>query len=165
MVMSSSKQTLAIETAVIILVLTVGIGWWYLSTQNSRGTSLPVPAAAIPSATITTKPVTTSTTTTTPAAPDPTLAGEKKGPATLAAADVDVTTCKPQPAQATVKLGSSLIFRNKDAKAHTISFTPKIAFVIPAQSVKQVKFDFDGVPGSRKYRCDGVVAGTIVETL
>ncbi len=85
---------------------------------------------------------------------------------------VDITACKPSPAVAPpegiypvrLKINSKVDFKNSDAKAHDISFSPTHTYKIPAKGKLTITFNFYKFPGIRNYTCDFKPAGSIVIT-
>lgn len=146
-----SRKALSLELAAILLVIALLVGWGYfynrnsiapvVSTVDSRNVAVDVPRTPLSQPASQTSPVVS-----------PTTAKKEAGA-------VDITGCVQKPATASVPLGGTLAFINRDAKAHVISFGPKISYVVTAQGRKEVRFDFDGVPGTRKYLCDGKPSG------
>jgi hypothetical protein len=74
---------------------------------------------------------------------------------------ITLTNCKADPEIAKFKMGSTIVFSNKDALDRMISFTPQHSFKVPANGKLSVKFNFFALPGIRKYTCNQAPSGVV----
>jgi plastocyanin len=83
-----------------------------------------------------------------------------------AAATIDISNCSPQPTNAVVKNGASVLFVNKDSVRHEIVFDSMRYHEIKAGSSTQVSINFPKGPGIYNYGCDmsGKAVGSLTVT-
>jgi hypothetical protein len=84
----------------------------------------------------------------------------KVAQAAVDASSVDVTMCAPNPSVVNVTKTGSMVFKNRDATAHTLMGGQGFKVQVPPNGEKAVTFSFPDA-GIIAYRCDDDFAGIL----
>ena len=144
------RQDKILQAIVIALALVaLFLGWKIFSLRNNSA----VPASEAPKKALSSRSV--LATPNASSSPSERAAYADLVRANAQAKDsVEIASCVANPVAVSVKAGKVLTFRNKDAKAHTISFGKPDQFLIEGGKSVEVPGDFRK-QGIYAYGCDG----------